>query len=214
MYARIMFEDYQQISKEELKEISLTLSDIVSFKDMYKDETGKISTLGWRQTFDPNDKELIPGDNGKSEKTLVYPSNYVQLDNSKEYIADIDLFFSKHPHLKIKMRGLPQTPTISYSGVIQQIMAIQEKFETALKNFDKQIEFNEKVDVHVGNLGLLNINQVGYCLDYCTEKLQDRMNEGWRLLSVCPQPDQRRPDYIIGRYNPEQSNVECMTFSS
>lgn len=41
--------------------------------------------------------------------------------------------------------------------------------------------------------------------DACTDQLQGALNSGWRIISACPQPDQRRPDYILGRFNPDQS---------
>ena len=63
---------------------------------------------------------------------------------------------------------------------------------------DKQFDFNAKCNVQVPGLGLLRIKTVDYVCDMCTEKLQRRLNEGWRIIAACPQPDQRRPDYILG----------------
>jgi hypothetical protein len=58
---------------------------------------------------------------------------------------------------------------------------------------------NEKCTVAVAGLGLLTVNEVSAEVDLCTESLQRRLNEGWRILAVCVQPDQRRPDYVLGR---------------
>jgi len=58
--------------------------------------------------------------------------------------------------------------------------------------------FNHKVKVSVPGNGLLNINRVVVHQDMCTEKLQLELDMGWCILAVCPQPDQRRPDYILG----------------
>lgn len=53
--------------------------------------------------------------------------------------------------------------------------------------------------VNVQNIGLLTINEVT-CLENCrTEILQEHLDKGWRILAVCQQPDQSRPDYILGR---------------
>lgn len=69
--------------------------------------------------------------------------------------------------------------------------------------YDSAPNFNEKVEVHVpGNL-LMTFNQSMLLSDSCTDALQDQLNAGWRVIAVCPQPDQRRPDYILGRYNPD-----------
>lgn len=63
--------------------------------------------------------------------------------------------------------------------------------------------FNARVNVHVPGMGLLAINTVKVVEDYCTDALQGWLLEGWRILAVAPQPDQRRPDYILGRYEPK-----------
>ena len=58
---------------------------------------------------------------------------------------------------------------------------------------------NEKCKVVVPGLGLLEINQVKNENDYCTDRLNDDLKNGWKILAICPQPDQRRPDYILGK---------------
>lgn len=35
--------------------------------------------------------------------------------------------------------------------------------------------------------------------DCCTQEIQDLLKDGWRILAILPQPNQRRPDYILGR---------------
>lgn len=64
---------------------------------------------------------------------------------------------------------------------------------------DSSRAFNERVNVHVPGLGLLLINEALVEHDACTERLNDMLQQGWRILAVCPQPDQRRPDYVMGR---------------
>jgi hypothetical protein len=58
---------------------------------------------------------------------------------------------------------------------------------------------NQKVNVTVPGLGLLLLNEVQAATDICTDALNDMLKEGWRIVAVCPQPDQRRPDYVLGR---------------
>jgi len=55
------------------------------------------------------------------------------------------------------------------------------------------------VHVHIPNLGLLTVDEVMVEEDSCTDNLQRRLNEGWRILCVCPPKNARRPDYILGR---------------
>lgn len=177
MYIRISFEQGQRLTPESLKLLEDTLADKVDCAQLYKKEDGQISTMwSYSETDDP---KLV------TEKLkLVYKVDLLQLTSDKEYIVDMELFFSKHPDLKVKMRGMPKTIIKDYQSIIQEIYAIQNKFEDALKSFNQQVEFNQKCDVHIANLGLLNINQVGYAVDYCTEALQEQINKGDRKSVV------------------------------
>lgn len=58
---------------------------------------------------------------------------------------------------------------------------------------------NTKINVAIGGLGLLAINDVKVEYDLCTDVLGQLLKKGWRILAICPQPDQRRPDYVLGR---------------
>lgn len=58
---------------------------------------------------------------------------------------------------------------------------------------------NERCHVAVAGLGLLTIDEVEVEGDCCTDHLNKRLSEGWRIVAVCVQPDQRRPDYVLGR---------------
>lgn len=65
-------------------------------------------------------------------------------------------------------------------------------------------QYNSRCDVHVPNLGLLMMNKVELLSDACTDDLQAHLDRGWRILAICPQPNQRRPDYIIGKQETEE----------
>lgn len=58
---------------------------------------------------------------------------------------------------------------------------------------------NERCHVAVAGLGLLTIDEVRIENDCCTDFLNKCLSEGWRIVAVCVQPDQRRPDYVLGR---------------
>ena len=209
MYVRLSFDSNQRISMEDLRDVEKTLSDSIEYAELCSDEDGKLQRFNsYWNTYSLED--LKKEDN---KKKLVSKSDIIELETSKEYFADLDLFLSKHPNIKIKIRGMVKTLETNFTSLMDQIQAIQSKFENALKEFDKHIEFNEKCEVHIGNLGLLHINQLGYTTNSCTEELQSILNKGWRILAVCPQPDQRRPDYMLGRYNPNAgASVECVKF--
>lgn len=62
--------------------------------------------------------------------------------------------------------------------------------------------YNNKCEVHMPGNMLATYNQVQLLEDSCTDVLQSALSAGWRIIAVCPQPDSRRPDYIMGRFNP------------
>ncbi len=84
-------------------------------------------------------------------------------------------------------------------NLARRLEAILVKMET-MKGDGK--EFNEKVHVHMPGNALMSFNVTMLLEDACTDQLQQTMDRGWRIISVCPQPDQRRPDYILGRFDP------------
>lgn len=76
-----------------------------------------------------------------------------------------------------------------------------------VKNFKNtyKVAFTENngntynLHVHVPNIGLLAIDEVKVMEDSCTDLLQRDLDEGWRIVAVCPPNGVRRPDYIMGR---------------
>lgn len=63
---------------------------------------------------------------------------------------------------------------------------------------DPNHHFNEKVNVHISDIGIMQMQSVTVIEDACTNDISTQLQDGWRILAVCPQPDQRRPDYILG----------------
>jgi hypothetical protein len=61
--------------------------------------------------------------------------------------------------------------------------------------------FNERCNVSIpaSNAGLMSVNRVDVAYDVCTDQLRRHLEEGWSIIAVCVQPDQRRPDYVLGR---------------
>jgi hypothetical protein len=203
MFARIRFTHGHKVTKDRLDELEEFLSDKVDKYDCYKDEDGKeIDFYDWKHTIDPKKVD--------EEKSLVYLSEDIKLSTSKEYIVELSSFMSAFPELEINLRGTMKANNSGFDNAINLMLQAEAKLTTALKSFNEKIEFNNRCDVHIGNLGLLNINQLAYTTDKCTEELQNILNEGWRILAVCPQPDQRRPDYVLGRYNENhKSDMYC-----
>jgi hypothetical protein len=65
--------------------------------------------------------------------------------------------------------------------------------------------YNSKCEVHMPGQALSTYNEVMLLENTCSDELQTHIDHGWRMIAACPQPDQRRPDYILGRYNPNRS---------
>ena len=59
--------------------------------------------------------------------------------------------------------------------------------------------YNAKVNVAVGGQHLMQVDEVKAEIDLCSSRLNEMLGEGWRIIAVCVQPDQRRPDYVLGR---------------
>lgn len=57
--------------------------------------------------------------------------------------------------------------------------------------------------VHVANVGLMQIQLVEVLEDCCTNELQDWLKRGWRIIAVCPPNNTRRPAYVIGHTDTE-----------
>lgn len=203
MFARIKFTNGHKITMDRLNELKEFLCDEVEFLKCYKDEDGNdIDFYDWRHTIDPEKVD--------KDKSLVYLSDDIKLSTSKEYIVELSSFMSAFPELEINLRGTMKVNNNGFDNAINLMLQAEQKLTTALKSFNEKVEFNNRCDVHIGNLGLLNINQLAYSTDKCTEELQNLLNEGWRILAVCPQPDQRRPDYVLGRYNENhKSDMYC-----
>lgn len=114
---------------------------------------------------------------------------------------------------------LPEDQTAAYWAIGDCIVDLNEagpllskygvKFE--VKKFKGQISLGgpvptlagQPVHVHIPNVGLLSVTEVTWLEDCCTEKLQEHLDKGWRILAVCPPNCQRRPDYILGRAKSE-----------
>jgi len=134
------------------------------------------------------------------------PKNYldwVHVDQNNQ-LVDLEWFIlnCKYPFY-IERAIKSEEPTVQN---IQHILhEIEEKTLQIDKTIDimKQQTFNRKVNVHVGGGLIVTYNELCLKEDCCTDALQVELNNGWRIIAVCTQPDQRRPDYILGRYNSE-----------
>ncbi len=137
------------------------------------------------------------------------------------FVCDLQLFMHDFPSTKFSVIGSREAIiepnnidaiTQHQHFIDSMIKAQEQRMNTMMESFLKMSEnivenlkadtLNQKCDVHIGGGLLMTVNEVEVCEDYCTNELQRRLEGGWRILAVCVQPDGRRPDYVLGRFNP------------
>lgn len=102
-----------------------------------------------------------------------------------------------------------EVKAMAQNTFVKDVNAKIQELTRKLKLVEIQLVSEGKiVQVHVPNLGLLAVNEVQCLEDACTNELQGELDAGWRILAVCPPLMERRPTYIIGRYNPELEEVQ------
>jgi hypothetical protein len=197
MLVRIKFSSNSKdnkLIKNDLDRLVDFLGENVSASQMKINEKGEPEIVNWRETFN---KEIVEKDN---DYVLVIPSEYYVITSNETYIVNLEIFTLEFPNLEVSIKGVPKSILSKDLDLIEEMNKIATKIEEAKNRFEKVVELNQQCNIHVPNLGLLNVNKMAYATDYCTEMLQERLLQGWRLIAVCPQPDQRRPDYILGMH--------------
>lgn len=131
----------------------------------------------------------------------VPPADYVLVEQSG-HMVDLVVFADQCPYKYWITKALTKKDG---SGSLNEILETLEDKITRLGQVTAESKFNQKCNVHVGGGLIAQFNEVELLENGCTDVLQDRLNAGWRIIAACVQPDQRRPDYILGRYNPNHS---------
>ena len=83
------------------------------------------------------------------------------------------------------------------SGHHSNLMSLSEDF--AKNDFKAAKKQEASIHIHIPSPELSYFNKVDFLEDSCTDKLQDWLDEKWRIIAVIPRPGQRRPDYILGK---------------
>lgn len=163
----------------------------------------------WRQKFSQR-KELIerigiiiPDRKPVSEEAEEFKRN--EYLNSPTFVCTGEqLLLIMEVDDSITVKSCAPIAGDSHEGLLARLEAVVEKLEKIdIPNpADPPAHiFNEHCEVHLpGNL-LATYNETLLLEDACTDELQGALNSGWRMVAVCPQ-SQRRPDYILGRFNP------------
>lgn len=84
-------------------------------------------------------------------------------------------------------------------GAMVTKMQDRAKWEYSTEPLPQHLLSGAAVQIAIPDFGLMRINEVQVLEDFCTNALQDYLDDGWRILAVCPPNAARRPDYIVGR---------------
>lgn len=104
------------------------------------------------------------------------------------------IFNDWHIKLVVDIDKMPQIPF--------EVLAISKlTYRTIADDIESRgtAPINERANLMVPGSFLSDITEVKVVYDFCTDMLQTEISQGWRILAICPQPDQRRPDYILGK---------------
>ncbi len=125
---------------------------------------------------------------------------------SQNLLEESDLVLSREQVTELAIAGIrfdvKQKIDIDVD-ITKQIIEMAEKPITLTTEQGSTNNYNTKCEVHMPGQALSLYNEVLLLEDACTDELQTNLQSGWRIIAACPQPDQRRPDYILGRYNSE-----------
>lgn len=94
---------------------------------------------------------------------------------------------------------LHEGPTLTQAGISFEVKNFKSNYKAAGKSPEGD---NITLSLHLPNIGLLSMDEVTWLDDACTQNIQTHLDEGWRIIAVCPPNGTRRPDYILGRTKP------------
>jgi hypothetical protein len=95
------------------------------------------------------------------------------------------------------------TTVDDFNCTLDRFQKLVDKIDSAVSGINTGEIYNDKCEVHMPGQALATYNETLLLEDSCTDVLQGALDKGWRVITACPMPDKRRPDYILGRFNPE-----------
>jgi len=133
------------------------------------------------------------------------PKAWEEGDHSHNYIEEARNIIIDQARLAELM--VLQIELGDVKAITTKVNIAEHLAEIAEKNITLQVpapsSYNTKCEVHMPGQALSMYNDMKLLEDSCTDVLQEALNEGWRIIAACPQPDQRRPDYVLGRFDPK-----------
>lgn len=164
------------------------------------------TTAGWNATedefieFQQRFKDFIFFDLAEFDPENKYGQEVVKKETSGIWVLSGEDLVS----LAVKRIVFEVVRKIDISvDISRQLMDFAEKPIRIVSEGGSTNNYNTKCEIHMPGQALSLYNDILLVEDSCTDAISVHLQGGWRIIAVCPQPDQRRPDYILGRFNPE-----------
>lgn len=129
-----------------------------------------------------------------------YPDDYLKLREHYPQMGSLEDALAKKTYTTIDIftNDLNELPdSIIRSAEFDAVRPLRFA-PKGVKDVETAIQASQ---IHLPGNELLKIRQTKVLTDLCTDTLNDELQNGWRIIAVCIQPDQRRPDYVLGRYD-------------
>ena len=139
--------------------------------------------------------------NVKLENLVDEKEEKLTLVSWREFEGDLeDIASFKIPFV---VKGEAQFNFVTY--MLDEVKKLSREVGGLSSKFDRAVTHDKSgIIVHIPNQELFAIQECKVLNDCCTDELNKVISEGWRILAICPQPNQRRPDYIMGRLPEEK----------
>ncbi len=158
--------------------------------------------------------DSLPNVGVESWSGTFYGDNVIVVDqqNLAQVLTNVSRFkeFKSHPNSDDTACFIVKKVEEYYSSepIEAKLISLIERMELAalrLESGDPDRNpanpgWNEKTSSPLSGFHLHNCNDLLLLEDCCTDALQGHLDEGWRIIAVTTQ-EQRRPDYILARYN-------------
>lgn len=148
---------------------------------------------------------LLPYEEPKYKKAPESPEEGYEPEydyHSYPFLESRDVFLTAEEFLKVA-----EVVDCKIVRTFTKSMDISRYFQQVDSKLEEQLAglagntYNSHCEVHMPGMALSTYNEVCLLEDACSDELQRNISVGWRIIAACPQPDQRRPDYILGRFN-------------
>lgn len=93
------------------------------------------------------------------------------------------------------------------SSVLYSLQVIQKKLDSvqAPKANSHLINIEQSQDAFLHRLDKVSVHE-----EMCTDELQDKLDDDWRIVAVCYQKGSRRPDYVLGKQEKKVDTEETI----